>query len=381
MAADTDSVTFELEADTFTLSMKDTGKVTFKVGDQEITKDCPGASLDRETRTLKIMGREAGKIPETQDIELIASTLEGWFPPGSVHHVHDEAEYDEKIQSGIVVCKFSAEWCGPCKRAAPKVAALSIQYPQVTFLHIDGDENKSIMRKEGANCYPTFFFYKDGTKQSTKIEGADVAKVEATIKDLGAQSVVVERGDVAEATFELEVERDVYTVQKEDGGVSLTQNGTKILQPGKCPEIKVDREKNHVQIGKGGGKLYLGGDYDLEAIASAIDKMFPTEVIHVHTAEKFDEIVSNNKHVIAKFTATWCGPCHAIAPVFTDLSNQRKDVKFLSIDVDKAKTLSQREGVQAMPTFFFYEDGAKVEGKMLRGADKEGLKKMVKELK
>jgi thiol-disulfide isomerase/thioredoxin len=380
MAADTESVTFELEADTFTLSMKDTGKVTFKVGDQEITQDCPGASLDRETRTLKIMGREAGKIPATQDIELIASTLEGWFPPGTVHHVHDEADYDGRIQSGIVVCKFSAEWCGPCKRAAPKVAALSLQYPQVTFLHIDGDENKSIMRKEGANCYPTFFFYKDGTKQATKIEGADVAKVEQTIKDLGAQAVEVQRGDVAEATFELEVERDVYVVQKEEGGVSLTQNGKQILAPGKCPEIKVDKEKSHVQIGRSGGKLYLGGDYDLEAIATAIDAMFPTQVVHVHTEEKFDEIVRNNKHVIAKFTATWCGPCHAIAPIFTELSNTKENVVFLSIDVDKAKSLSQREGVAAMPTFFVYENGVKNEEKMLRGADKDGLRKLVKEL-
>merc|ERR1712243_176474 len=101
------------------------------------------------------------------------------------------------------------------------------------------------------------------------------------------------------------------------------------------------------------------GGQDLELIMTQLVNMFPTKVKHVHTEEEFDEIVKNNKHVIAKYSASWCGPCRKIAPVYIELSNEVENVVFLHIDVDKAKTLSSREGIQAMPTFHFFLDGEK----------------------
>merc|ERR1719367_2362884 len=98
-----------------------------------------------------------------------------------------------------------------------------------------------------------------------------------------------------------------------------------------------------------------------------LENMFPTKVKHVHSEADFDQIVKENVHVIAKYSASWCGPCHAIAPVFNELSiEHEKKVVFLHIDVDKAKELATREGIQAMPTFHFWLNGPKDDLKTIR---------------
>jgi len=369
MAADNpNTVHFELESSPqFTLVMSSSGKVQLLVDGQTAMPDLPGAKVDRDTRAVTIMGQDAGRLAASEDLEDIASTFENWFP-SRVHHVHDQEDYDSKKGSGIVVVKFSAEWCGPCKRAAPHIDAMSARYPDVQFLHVDGDENKPIFSAEGASCYPTFFFYQNGVKQSDKIEGADIKKVEAIIKKLGAQEVTVEK-DCTERTIDLKMARDVFIVEKESAGISLTVNGEKVAPAGKCPNISVNRHKRSIHIGRNGGKIWVGGETDVEAIMSTLEEFFPTKVKHVDTETEFDEIVRNNKHVVAKFSADWCGPCHQIAPLFTKLSNKHENVVFLHIDVDDAKSLSQRESIKAMPTFLFYENGAKNTSKTVRGAN------------
>lgn len=88
-----------------------------------------------------------------------------------------------------------------------------------------------------------------------------------------------------------------------------------------------------------------------------------------------DEGRASGKPVIVDFTASWCGPCKLIAPVFEELANATLGCIFVKVDVDEASDVSGEAGVRAMPTFMKYKNGAKADE--FSGADPAKLKAMV----
>lgn len=79
--------------------------------------------------------------------------------------------------------------------------------------------------------------------------------------------------------------------------------------------------------------------------------------------------------VVADFTASWCGPCQRIAPVFQQLAGKYLKAVFIKIDVDKCQETAAAQGVSAMPTFIFYKNRAKVD--RLQGADPTALENKI----
>ncbi|KAL5215235.1 hypothetical protein ABZP36_004387 [Zizania latifolia] len=61
--------------------------------------------------------------------------------------------------------------------------------------------------------------------------------------------------------------------------------------------------------------------------------------------------------VVIDFTASWCGPCRIIAPVFADLTKKHPNVVFLKVDVDELKPIAEQFSVEAIPTFLFMKEG------------------------
>lgn len=75
---------------------------------------------------------------------------------------------------------------------------------------------------------------------------------------------------------------------------------------------------------------------------------------------------------VIKFTATWCGPCKAIAP-FVDEICQKYSVPLVVVDVDEDEETSRRFKVKAMPTLVFLSDGAEVEALRVVGASRPNI--------
>jgi len=101
-------------------------------------------------------------------------------------------------------------------------------------------------------------------------------------------------------------------------------------------------------------------------------------ITHITSVSQLNGILakSNDKLTIIDFHATWCGPCHAIAPVFESLSKQYKNVNFLKCDTDAASDVSSLYRISAMPTFIFLKGSTKVDE--VRGANKYDLENAVK---
>ncbi|KMZ59967.1 Thioredoxin H5 [Zostera marina] len=77
------------------------------------------------------------------------------------------------------------------------------------------------------------------------------------------------------------------------------------------------------------------------------------------------------KLIVVDFTASWCGPCRFISPVFAELAKKFTNVAFLKVDVDELKTVAQDYAVEAMPTFIFMREGTIVD--RVVGARKDEL--------
>lgn len=67
-------------------------------------------------------------------------------------------------------------------------------------------------------------------------------------------------------------------------------------------------------------------------------------------------MVSNEKPSIVDFTASWCGPCQRMKPIFHALAKDFKDdYNFITIDIDENPELANKYQVQAVPTFVFLD--------------------------
>jgi thioredoxin 1 len=63
---------------------------------------------------------------------------------------------------------------------------------------------------------------------------------------------------------------------------------------------------------------------------------------------------------VKRYTATWCGPCKQLAPVFEELKNEITEVTFETIDVDQNKEAVIAEGIVSVPTVVLEKDGQQV---------------------
>lgn len=67
---------------------------------------------------------------------------------------------------------------------------------------------------------------------------------------------------------------------------------------------------------------------------------------------------------------TWCGKCKAIAPKYEEFSQQYTQAAFYKVDVDNVEDVAMELGVKVLPTFVFFQDGAKVAAVVGASAEK-----------
>jgi thioredoxin 1 len=64
---------------------------------------------------------------------------------------------------------------------------------------------------------------------------------------------------------------------------------------------------------------------------------------------------------LKKFSAAWCGPCRALAPVINEVKGQFSNVVFEEYDVDTAFDEATKYGIRSVPTIIIEKDGIEVD--------------------
>jgi thioredoxin 1 len=62
----------------------------------------------------------------------------------------------------VVIVKFKAEWCGPCKRIDPLFNNLMNQYKNIAYAVVDVDDGSGIASYLRIRSIPTMVSYLDG---------------------------------------------------------------------------------------------------------------------------------------------------------------------------------------------------------------------------
>ncbi|MFC7485516.1 thioredoxin family protein [Knoellia sp. CPCC 206453] len=74
-----------------------------------------------------------------------------------------------------------------------------------------------------------------------------------------------------------------------------------------------------------------------------------------------EDVLASSLPVLVDFTANWCPPCRAIAPVLDLIATDEVGrMKVVSLDVDENPKTALAYGVLSMPTLALFVDGVVV---------------------
>lgn len=108
----------------------------------------------------------------------------------AVQHISSTAQFDGILQkNNLVVAKFGAEWCGPCRASKPKFESMSNQFSSVAFVEIDVDNVKPVADRYNIESLPTFIIFQNGNVSKRYLGTANpmgVSNIEMIKQDINS---------------------------------------------------------------------------------------------------------------------------------------------------------------------------------------------------
>ncbi|MBK9124664.1 MAG: thioredoxin [Chloroflexi bacterium] len=81
----------------------------------------------------------------------------------------------------------------------------------------------------------------------------------------------------------------------------------------------------------------------------------------VTTTNFESEVLNSDQPVLVDFSAEWCGPCRAIAPIVDELATEYTGtMKVGKLDIDQQTDLAVRYDITSIPTLILFKGGEPV---------------------
>jgi thioredoxin 1 len=105
--------------------------------------------------------------------------------------------------------------------------------------------------------------------------------------------------------------------------------------------------------------------------------MAAANVLEINDLNFDSEVLKSSVPFLLDFSAVWCGPCRALAPIVEKLADEQVGkVRVGKLDTDESPVVSSKFGVRSIPTVVVFKDG-KEAGRHIGVASKETLLKLL----
>lgn len=105
--------------------------------------------------------------------------------------------------------------------------------------------------------------------------------------------------------------------------------------------------------------------------------MAGVNVLEINDLNFESEVLKSSLPFLLDFSAVWCGPCRALAPVVDKIADEFDGkVRVGKIDIDDSPATTSKFGIRGVPTVLIFK-GGKESGRHVGVANKETLVKLL----
>lgn len=98
--------------------------------------------------------------------------------------------------------------------------------------------------------------------------------------------------------------------------------------------------------------------------------------------EDFEKLEKKSETLVIDFSASWCGPCRMMKPIFDEISTENNfNCEFATVDIDECEKLAEKFSIMYVPTFLILKNGneiARTSGYMEKDKFEDFLKQNLK---
>jgi len=73
------------------------------------------------------------------------------------------------------------------------------------------------------------------------------------------------------------------------------------------------------------------------------------------------EVIDCKQVVLVDFSTAWCEQCKILAPILEEISDEKREVKIVKVDVEEEPILADQNYIMTIPTILFFKNGELLE--------------------